>query len=336
MKNNKLFARKSIIQHPNGTRISTPLLIPSFSSKGFFINTDGESELDKLYDISSEYISDSVLISAFDVWYKNIRDVNYSIAEIIFVDSGGYEVANSYDLSTVYMSNNSQKEWSEDKLHDVYNNLSEDFALVLVNYDHPKQRLTTEKQIEKAECFFHKYSCHLHTFLVKPETEEDAFINMNAILHNIDKLGIFNIIGITEKELGDSVLNKMTNIAKIRTALDHAELYMPLHIYGSLDPVTSILYFIAGAEIFDGLTWLRYGFSDGNAWYYGNYGIKNHGIDKDDERIKLLMLQNNISYLATMKNQMKIFLLDGKFKAFGNNEKIIADAYNLLRAEMGG
>jgi hypothetical protein len=336
MKNNKSFARKSFIRHPNGVRISTPLLIPSFSSKGFFIDTDGESELDKLYDVSSEYISDTVLISAFDIWYKNIKNVNYSIAEIIFVDSGGYEVANSYDLSTVYMSNNSKKEWSEDKLHDVYNSLPKDLALVLVNYDHPTQRLITEKQIEKAECFFHKYPYHLHTFLVKPENEEDASINMNSILNNIDKLGGFNIIGITEKELGDSILNKMTNIARIRIALDNAGLLMPLHIYGSLDPVTSILYFISGAEIFDGLTWLRYGFSDGYAWYYSNYGVKNHGVDKDEERIKLLMLQNNISYLATMKNQMKTFLLDGKFRAFGNNEKIISDAYNLLRAEIGG
>ena len=334
--NNKLFARKSIIQHPNGTRISTPLLIPSFSSKGFFINTEGEAELDKLYDVSSEYISDTLLISAYDIWYKNIKNVDYSVAEIIFVDSGGYEVANSYDLSTVYMLNNSHKKWSEDKLHDVYNSLPKDFALVLVNYDHPDQRVPMEKQIEKAESFFYKYSYHLHTFLVKPETKEDVSINMETMLNNIDKLGRFNIIGITEKELGDSILNRMTNIAKIRTALDNAGLSIPLHIYGSLDPVTSILYFISGAEIFDGLTWLRYGFSDGNAWYYSNYGVKNHGIDKDDDRVKLLMLQNNISYLATMRNQMKIFLLDGKFKSFGNNEKTIADAYNLLRAEIGG
>jgi hypothetical protein len=193
-----------------------------------------------------------------------------------------------------------------------------------------------EKQIEKAEDFLGKYPHHLHTFLIKPETEENIFINMNSILKNIHKMSVFNIIGMTEKELGASILNKMVNISKIRSALDNAGLAIPLHIYGSLDPVTSILYFISGAEIFDGLTWLRYGFLEGHAWYYSNYAIKNHGIDKDDERVKLLMLENNISHLTTMKSQMKLFLLDGKFKAFKENEKIIANAYNLFRAEIGG
>ncbi len=49
----------------------------------------------------------------------------------------------------------------------------------------------------------------------------------------------------------------MQNIAKLRKALDKAGLNIPLHVFGSLDTVTTPLYFLAGADIFDGLTWLR-------------------------------------------------------------------------------
>ena len=339
MKKNKYLARKSILKHPNGTQIATPLLVPSFSSKGFYVDSESESELNKLYEVASEYITESMLISAFDISYKNIKDINYDIAEITFIDSGGYEVANSYDLSTVYMADTAKKEWSEIKLRNVYKDIPDNYTIVLVNYDHPDKRVILEKQIEDADIFFNDYPYHLHTLLIKPEDCDKSNINIESVLKSVHRLNQFDIIGVTEKELGNSIFERMLGVAKIRIALDNAGIFSPLHIYGSLDPMASILYFIAGAEIFDGLTWLRYGFLDGEAKYYSNYGAKTHGIDKDDERMKLLMLENNISYLTTMKQQMKIFLSEYDFGIFGKNNKLgklIEDSYRLLKAEIGG
>jgi hypothetical protein len=91
MKKNKLLARSSTIQHPNGSKINTPLLVPSFSSKGMYINQDGVSELNKIYSIASEYITESMLVSAFDIYslvskIKTSYHANSRLIGIIFLD----------------------------------------------------------------------------------------------------------------------------------------------------------------------------------------------------------------------------------------------------------
>ena len=40
-------------------------------------------------------------------------------------------------------------------------------------------------------------------------------------------------------------------------ALDDAGVGIPIHVFGSLDPLISPIYWLAGAEIFDGLTWIN-------------------------------------------------------------------------------
>ena len=93
-------------------------------------------------------------------------------------------------------------------------------------------------------------------------------MSVEDIVANVSTIGRFHILGITEKELGDSMIERMDNIARIRLALDDAGLQrVAMHIFGGLDPITVSLYFLAGAEIFDGLTWLRFGFNGGAALY---------------------------------------------------------------------
>jgi hypothetical protein len=40
-----------------------------------------------------------------------------------------------------------------------------------------------------------------------------------------------------------------------------------IHVLGGLDPFMTPLYFLAGADVIDSLTWLRMGFTDGGARY---------------------------------------------------------------------
>jgi len=340
MKQKKTLARSSILRHKaTGISISTPLLVPSFSSKGFFIDPKGKSDVNEIYKATLEYITDSMLISAYDIFYKNIKKPNYKTAEITIVDSGGYEVSDDNDLSTVIYTNNTRKEWTEDRLIKVYQTIPANCPVILVNYDHPDKRKNIKTQINNAKLFFCNFPYHLHTILIKPETKNQKYIEIESITQNIHGFKNFDIIGFTEKELGDSILKRMIAISKIRQALDNADISIPIHIYGSLDPITSILYFISGAEIFDGLTWIRYGFLDGNACYYQNYGVKTCEINCDVETIKLFMLGKNLLYLTKIKNQMKKFLINEKFSVFGREDglsQIIENSNNLLKASNGG
>ena len=89
----------------------------------------------------------------------------------------------------------------------------------------------------------------------------------------------------------------MTTIAHIRIAMKDSGANAPIHIFGSLDPVTTPLYFIAGADIFDGLSWLRYTFSNGDAYYMESYGPRTEGINLPMKAIRVTSITMNHNYL---------------------------------------
>ena len=110
----------------------------------------------------------------------------------------------------------------------------------------------------------------------------------------------------------------MNNIFRIRKALDDSGCISPMHIFGSLDPISTILYFLAGAEIFDGLTWLKYSYYNGSALYTSNYGAMNSelGINVKDGQVKTMSLVKNTYYLTKMKRTMIDFIKNKEFSIF--------------------
>jgi hypothetical protein len=106
---------------------------------------------------------------------------------------------------------------------------------------------------------------HLHSFLLKPQAKEEHTLEsaLRVLGGQVGELVAFQLLGVTEKELGNSSLERMVRIAKLRQALDDASLRIPIHVFGALDPLSVCLYFVAGAEVFDGLTWSRYAYRSG-------------------------------------------------------------------------
>ena len=110
-------------------------------------------------------------------------------------------------------------------------------------------------------------------FLLKPPEGSD-FHNLDPLsAENVALLRAFDIIGVTEREIGESIHDRLVNIARLRQSLDAAEVTSPIHVFGGLDPVFTPLYFAAGAEIFDGLGWLRYAYRDGVAMHRAAGGL---------------------------------------------------------------
>ena len=100
-------ARKSSITHPLGVVIETPLLVPSFSSKGFLFKkskTRKISEVTDFMEVSAEVLTESMLVSAYDLHHKHIQPSSRiaKIAPVVFIDSGGYEVSDTHDFPAVY------------------------------------------------------------------------------------------------------------------------------------------------------------------------------------------------------------------------------------------
>ena len=335
-----MLARKSILKHPSGYVIETPLLVPSFSSKGFRFDSKGISEIKDILNLTAEYLHESMLISAYDVYYKHVHHLDKlkAVPEITFIDSGGYETSGDHDLSAVFKQVVPTEPWEEAQLISVYDGVPDHMPAVLVNFDHGSVRKPIKNQIEDARRLLKKYPKHLHDILIKPETKNQQYVQIASILGAADQFKHFDIVGFTEKELSDqnSVLSRMQNIAKIRLALDDARVSAPIHIFGSLDPLSSCLYFLAGAEIFDGLTWLRYTYMNGLAVYNQNYGALEVGIDERETMVRGVALAKNIVELRKLQHDMRAFLLEEDFNKFRYHTDFLRGSYDLLRTKLGG
>lgn len=65
------------------------------------------------------------------------------------------------------------------------------------------------------------------------------------------------LIAIPERELGNGVIEIAKNIRTVRNTLNNHDEYQNLHILGTGNPISMMLYSFAGADSFDGLDWCQ-------------------------------------------------------------------------------
>jgi len=320
---------------PNGDFFETPLLLPSFSSKGF-------PDLKKTVRTLEEFISGPVLISAYDVNYGLIQEKIKFSKQVLFIDSGGYECSTIVDFFNHSVGTYKPKAWNK-KLFckNIVSLLKNNVPKVIISYDHPKLRRPLDEQIQEANYLFEKFSLEsefIKEILLKPEThnKDEQILPIGEIINNISCLAPFDIIGLTEKELGNSVLERMINICKIRQTLENNQMNKLIHIFGSLDTISTPLYFICGADIFDGLTWLRYAYSEGMTIYQPNYWATNYSSEDREYIAKIHSFSDNLSYLAKLQLDMKRFKNSGNFKSFGENGKLFKKIWEECEAKREG
>jgi hypothetical protein len=348
-----MLCRTTKITHRGtGVSLETPLLVPSFSSKGFSrscAHREGEfvSGLHKQFAAVSEYITDTVLISAFDIRHGYLpapaQLPNYP--EILFLDSGGYEVSDYVDLSDIEEPQPKREQWSVDLYKSVLAEWPAEKPVVLVSYDHPNERHSFAEQVKAARDLFRPHSNHLRALLLKPETVDQETITetLKTALGKTGELQHFDIIGVTEREVGNSPSSRMLNIAKLRLAMDDAGLvHIPVHVFGALDPLSASLYFMAGAEIFDGLTWLRYAYKDCRCVYTHNHGPVHFGIQEKDKAVRALTQAANLRELQKIQNMLREFNHTKNFAklvklgGWDGAEKFFSDAYDSLDTQLKG
>jgi hypothetical protein len=321
--------RSTKLKHPSGFEFTTPLLVPSFSSKGFnqLVHGSGkhpnfhyksgkESRIRNIYNSTREWLTDAILISAYDVYHNHMprldappeHPADFCSAELVFVDSGGYETSPMHDLSSAYASAVTIRGWDVNKYRSVLDSWPPMPSSVFVSFDKGNEYCSVEEQILEAYDLFQDYEGCLSDFLLKPESNNQHYLDeaIEKLILNIDLCTPFSIIGVTEKELGDKPVTRIKMIAKLRRALDRAGIEAPIHVFGALDPVSSCAYFIAGAEIFDGLTWLRYSYDESfdRCVYHSNNGWLNSGIDLPQERLEVTNMCQNTGYLIGLQRRL--------------------------------
>lgn len=312
----------------NGLEVgTTPVLVPSVSSR---TNID----ISKILKTISEFVYGPLLISAYDYYY--IKNLDVSFPELIFLDSGGYECNKEQDVSDIGLYKPDPLDWDESLYLQVIKQWKTEIPTVLISFDHPLKRKPIKDQIKDAKNLFKGNNNFIKEILIKPQSKSSERINKEAVIRNLKSLSKFDILGFTEKELGFSLLDRMTNLAEIRMAMDNEGIEKPIHIFGSLDPITTPLYYMAGADIFDGLSWLRFIFHDGETYYIDSFGPKFYGPHEPIKVIWGKTISKNYSDLMRLKLNLEKFQSKRDFRIFESNADFLKKAFDDLSEKIGG
>ena len=332
-----MLARRTTLKHPIGSVADMPRLVPSFSSKGFpLFKERGRkkpySDVTRALEMIGPYINDSILISAYDLHHGYLRKPQrfYSGKELVFIDSGGYELSLDWDSTEPKQGPYKGLDFSEEDYRKVLSGLPKNLPFVIANYDWGACGKAIEDQIVSAQELFNNFPKFLRSFLIKPTGKR--YLDINEVISHVAKLRAFDILGVTEKELAKNFLDRLVNLAKLRVTMDRENVNVPIKVWGGLDPIITPLYFFAGAEIFDGVSWLRYAYHEGMAVYRDSYGILNLGIETPLDHVRGLVLNHNVNFLQRLTTSLRQVVDDGgaNFKMFDAHANIFERAYRTL------
>ena len=313
-----MLARRTALDHPSVGRIDLPLLVPAFSSKGFALRTRGRGRSAHIYsEIVQDLIdfgerpSTAVLVSAYDFHFRHFDAPKLPHAPehylrnsaIVFLDSGGYELISHFDSSEPRVFPYKPREGYGLKEYDaVLQHLTSNkagFPLVIANFDYGTTGQSIDRQISAARTLFNRYRSCLSDFIIKPPQGKSSVVDPSKFSRNdLANLRGFDIIGITEKDLGRDTFDRLQRVADLRYRLNDAGITAPIHVWGGLDPLLSPLFFFAGAEILDGVSWMRYAYRNGIAMERQSSAIvKEIGVTAPQKLTHLYAALDNLTFL---------------------------------------
>lgn len=340
-----MLARRSTLKLPSGSQIDLPLLVPSFSSKGF--PTFGKevkgkivrlSETNHALNLIGEFLGSSTLISAYDIRHGFLEKpaAYFKGREVVIIDSGGYELAPDFDSTEPSQGDYSRLPFELPDYDAILKKLPKAAPLLIANYDWGTRQKPLEHQLEKGRELFLGHPGWITNFIVKPTTKDRRHLNIPELRANVKEFRDFSVLGVTEKELGGDLLERLKNLASLRAEMDRQGVTIPIHVWGGLDPLITPLYFFAGAEIFDGVSWLRYAYHEGTAIYRDCYGLLTSGIETNLSQARALAMQNNLVALRRLTTSFQRFVdSNGKnFSVFEWHADKFKAAYEVMRSKI--
>ena len=232
-----------------------PLFVYSYASRGF-------PDLIGRLKCTLPHVP-SYLLSLYD--YEDIP------SELVLADDPRFRIWDSGGYETIVCSAcrnaASTKKWDENCYTLTANRIPWNGRDVLVSYDTPCKSRCIQHQVETALDLYTKVKGPYAKDLLIHVPEDANPCLLAEILRPY--LNEFQILGLTEKEIAPTWVHGVRFINRLRLALSAlgGEQYIPIHVFGCFDLKTIVRFTLAGADIFDGLTWLRYLFLNGDVLY---------------------------------------------------------------------
>lgn len=272
----------------------TPLLIPSFSSKGF-------ANLGEIVSSLDPFIIDTAMVSSYDIFHGFVSN-NALSPNLLFIDSGGYEARQDFDLAEVYALEYQPRVWNRKNHIQVLRKLDTLSAVAAVSFDEVEGHYSIGEQVRRARSLFDDFPHFVSDFLIKPD--QNTYVNVDEVVKHCTEVGTFDIVGFTEKELGPSPVERLKNVIRIRQAFNEADVTAPIHVFGCLDPLMVQLFYLCGADVFDGLSWLRFGYHESLAIYLNNWIVLADKITLSDAEARQWTQFKNLEYLNHLRDRM--------------------------------
>jgi hypothetical protein len=218
---------------PSGKRINTPAFIPSFSS------TVTPHWLAMAKTMRAGAASKGlVLVSAKDVEEAGVRRLD-GFAGII-LDSGGYETRRQ------------RRSWSPRQYRDVCAKFRAD---IVVGFDADEDGAPplAQQVARQVRAFDGVPRGALRVLLLHVDPRAAPMDSVARFLQ--DAAPHWDVLGVVERDLGLALSDRVSGVRSLRRTLDAAALYRPIHVFGAGDPFAIAMYVLAGADIFDALSW---------------------------------------------------------------------------------
>jgi len=242
LQENNSFRSKSF--PARGKALPLPIYFPSISSL-----KAGLSPFD-YYRILNALGQEHFLVSAFDIensphradFIKELKANQEKNGSIILMDSGNYE--------TYWMRD---KNWDLNSFNKI---LKEDICDLAFCYDNqfptnvPKENASWIKEsLQKSQSVTTKASV-IPIVHCKKESLNETVIE----LYNQNN---FTMVAVPERILGDGILERVVTVTNLRKELNKLENYIYIHLLGTGNPFSLLLFSLAGADSFDGLEWCQ-------------------------------------------------------------------------------
>ena len=281
--------------------VDTPLLVPSFSSRGF-------PNISTIMQILRVEISNVCLLSAFDIARGYTSIAFEDIADVVIIDSGVYETTPATIAVDAFLPACTSNDWTREEYRGFLEKSASRMAntnVLSVSFD---AYCSIDEQLEQAREDFKLVPNAATDFLLKPEMSSNSY---GSFLRLGSKLNGFDVIGVTERELGKSAIERCRAILELRTTLDEAGLPTPIDGFGSITPAAVTSYFLSRADIFYGLNWLRVGLDNLWAGAPSEFAVTHALFEFDDDHVMLELWQRNIKILQRTQHALRRFTDDG-------------------------
>jgi hypothetical protein len=330
-----MIGRTQTLHLPSKARLETPLVIPSVSSRGFGwhdLNGAPHSDVSMTLEQVWTHFGESLLVSAYDLHRGVLHQSEellsgsptvYDQPRLLIVDSGRYETL----ARLIEQADGSVAEynaaWTVEDYEALVHRLPPELDIAIVNFDHHG---AFPRQIAAAQQLFARFPERLSVCLLKPEAR-GGYLSVQQLGPSIPDLRHVTVIGVTEKELGKSLRERICTVALLRRALDDEGLATPIHVFGGLDPVMTPLFYAAGAEIFDGLTWLRYGYFSDLSAYQESVALLRDDLEAPEKVRQRFTELQNLHELRSLKNRLRELHRVGRWAVLGAHAAQLEHAF---------